>query len=147
MEIREAIKKHPEIKRVIHLGDYCKDAIIIQKEFPHIEVFMVSGNCDFFTGHAANEQVIEIEGKKILLTHGHNYYVKNGTEKLEYKLVNNGFDAVLFGHTHVPYLKYISSRLILNPGSIAYPRGFSGNTYAILEISNEGIDAKILEIG
>lgn len=143
--IRKAINRHPEIKRIIHLGDFYRDAVNIQREFPDKEVIMVYGNCDFFFG-AANETVIEIEGRKILLTHGHNYSVKYGTERLEQKAEKNGFDAILFGHTHVPCVKYISSSLILNPGSIAYPRGLTGNTYAIIEISDKGINAEVLEI-
>lgn len=33
-----------------------------------------------------------------------------------------GYDVVMYGHTHVPYIEIGDDVTILNPGSISYPR-------------------------
>jgi putative phosphoesterase len=139
----EVIGQYPQISSVIHLGDYYRDALILKTKFPALEFTCVSGNCDFLSA-VPNETALEAEGKRILLTHGHNYGVKYGTGRLETKAKKEGFDAVLFGHTHIPLNNY-TSVLMLNPGSLAYPRGISGCTYALLEVSGKRMEARILD--
>ena len=141
---KKIIGQYNNLDGVIHLGDYYKDALILKNEFPQYEFIIVSGNCDY-SADIPTKMVIEQEGKKVFLTHGHNYGVKSGTERLEAIAMRDGYDAVLFGHTHVPCLKYSNSLLLLNPGSISSPRGISGPTYALLEISNNDIQARIMD--
>lgn len=141
---KRVILQYPQINGVIHLGDYCRDARMLENQFKQLEFHMVSGNCDFSVG-MKDEETLDIEGKKILLTHGHNYHVKYGTERLESKAADEGLDVVLFGHTHVPLLNQTPSLLLLNPGSIGYPRGMSPPTYALLEISGGMVEARILD--
>lgn len=140
---KEAIWQYSQISAVIHLGDYYKDALILKNQFPDLEFYTVPGNCDFLSG-VSNEMVLDVEGKKIFLTHGHYYGVKNGTGRLELKAQKEGYDAVLFGHTHTP-LNKVSSVLLLNPGSLGYPKGLSGPTYALLEVSQKRIEARIID--
>lgn len=141
---KEVITNYPQINGLIHLGDYYKDAVILQNQFPHLECIMVPGNCDFVS-NVPMERVLEIEEKKIFLTHGNYYNVKSGTERLESKALKEGFDALLFGHTHIPLLKSTPTMLLLNPGCLGYSRGISGSTYALLEISKRNIEARILD--
>lgn len=143
-EAKKILNQYPQIDGMIHLGDYYKDAVQLQNQFPNLECIMVPGNCDFVS-NVPEEKVLEIEGQKIFLSHGHYYGVKNGTGRLESKALKEGYHALLFGHTHIPLLKYTSSSLILNPGSLGYPRGHSGSTYALLEISKGKIEARIMD--
>ena len=46
------------------------------------------------------EKEIELGGKKIWLTHGHNYYVSLDLKVIEQEAVARGMDIVMFGHTH-----------------------------------------------
>jgi putative phosphoesterase len=141
----KVIVQYPKINGIIHLGDYYSDAVSLKKRFSELDFYMVSGNCDFSL-RKARDTSIKIDNVNLLLTHGHNYRVKSGTELLEKKAIIEGFNAVLFGHTHIPLIKYtLSNILILNPGSLGYPRGISGPTYALLEVSKGNIEARILE--
>lgn len=142
--IKEVISHYPQIKTLIHLGDYCRDALEVKKHFPDIEFFMVSGNCDFSSNIPA-EKLLEVEGKRLLLTHGHHYNVKSNLDRLRYKVLEDNYDAVLFGHTHIPFLEK-NNILFLNPGSLGYPKGLSGATYALLEVSKGVIEARILDL-
>lgn len=143
--IRKVVAQYPQAHGIIHLGDYMKDALVLKQEHPDWEHFSVPGNCDYAL-NTPNELVLEIEGKKLLLTHGHHDNVKNGTTRLETKALSNGYDAVLFGHTHVPLYKMVSSVHVINPGSPTYPRGFSGPTYALLEIGQGNIQVRIMDL-
>jgi putative phosphoesterase len=136
---KKIIEQYPQNDGFIHLGDFYKDAYIIKSHYPDLNVITVPGNCDF-TYDIPTDLVLEIEGKRILLTHGHRYNVKNGIDRLE-----KNIDVVLFGHTHSPLHDYRSNITFVNPGSMGFPRGFSSPTYALLEISKNGLEARIMD--
>ena len=50
-----------------------------------------------------------------------------------------GADIVMYGHTHRPCIEYMNKLVVLNPGSISYPRQ-EGNapSYIIMEIDRAG---------
>ena len=77
---KKLIEQYPQIDGLIHLGDNYKDAYIIKVNHPDLNVLMVPGNCDFVYD-TPPELVFEIEGKRILMTHGHLYNVKSGIER------------------------------------------------------------------
>ena len=83
------------------------------------------------------EKEIELGGKKIWLTHGHNYYVSLDLKVIEQEAVARGMDIVMFGHTHRPVIIVEDNITLINPGSISYPRQADGiPTYIILEIND-----------
>lgn len=141
---KNILPHYPQIDGLIHLGDHDKDALILQSQFHLPECIMISGNCDYSLD-IPNERVLESEGKRIFLTHGNQYDVKSGIMRLETKAVKEKYDIVLFGHTHIPLLKNTANALFLNPGSLGYPRGLSGPTYALMEISKGRAEARILD--
>jgi putative phosphoesterase len=145
LKAKEVLSHYPQIDALIHLGDYCRDALTLQSQFHFPECIMVSGNCDYSLD-IPNERVYEAEGKSLFITHGNLYDVKSGIMRLESKASKERYDIVLFGHTHVPLLKNTASALFLNPGSLGYPRGLSGPTYALLEISKGRAEARILDV-
>ena len=67
-------------EQVIHLGDIegDEDYLIAAAGCP---VAAVRGNNDYFS-QLPQEQVIEVAGKRALITHGHYYYVAMSTEHL-----------------------------------------------------------------
>ena len=61
----------------------------------------VLGNCDRGeTGEA--ERLLELDGVRILLTHGHGYSVKASLLPLRRRALELGAQLVLYGHTHLP---------------------------------------------
>ncbi|MDW7667869.1 MAG: metallophosphoesterase [Bacillota bacterium] len=129
---------------IIHLGDYIRDAEIIEEEL-NIKIVKVRGNSDIREIHAEDEIVKKIKGKKILITHGHKYNIKFTFDNLYYRAQELDVDLVLFGHTHKPFNEKIDNILFFNPGSPTHPRNISKGTYGIIDI-NEDIDAKIISI-
>lgn len=128
---------------LIHLGDGCVDANLL-REVLEIPVINVAGNCDPGCS-APRERVWECEGKRILLTHGDAYQVKSGLDRLRQRAQEVGVDAAFFGHTHQSLLENNSGLLLLNPGTLAnYGQHCS---YAVVDISPEGIDCRHYDIG
>jgi len=66
-------KKYAPLGMVIHCGDIEGSEYIIN-EAAGCPVKMVSGNNDFFASTNKDEE-FELEGYKIWVTHGHNFYV------------------------------------------------------------------------
>ncbi|MBQ8136533.1 MAG: YfcE family phosphodiesterase [Clostridia bacterium] len=109
----EALAK---VNGVIHLGDGYADLEPYVAVFP--EVIRVKGNCDGY-GAPLSETTLaaEVAGVRMLLTHGHPFSVKQGTDTLLLKALRENCRAALFGHTHIPYLKEKNGVLLLNPGA------------------------------
>ena len=67
---------------IIHLGDCWADAEQLHRKFPMTIMEQVPGNCD--CRQDIPERILLIEGKKILICHGHTFNVKAGYLNLEY---------------------------------------------------------------
>lgn len=128
-----------EIIGIVHLGDFFEDAKKIQKSYPELPMFYVSGNNDF--PGDKTELFFNSFNKKLFLTHGHFYNVYFGVDKLFYRAKEIGANICLFGHTHNPFIEQIEDIFILNPGSISYPRALDKPTFAILEIQGNNVSA------
>lgn len=142
--IVEVLSRNPQYDALLFLGDGLRDF-----DVDGLGGFVgVCGNCDgisCFGNVMPTERMLCFDGVKILMTHGHKYSVKFGTEALaEYAACQNA-DVVLFGHTHAPLEKYIPSGIrlgntvtekpmyLFNPGSLGAPS--SGNpSFGIMEI-------------
>ena len=126
---------------LIHLGDNVDDISIIEKYYKG-RIINVKGNCDFSTS-TPNDRVEDICGKKIFLTHGHKYNVKEGLFKLRYKALETGADIVLYGHTHIGKIDFEEGIWYINPGSASEPRD-GAPSFAIIDINGESIEPNLI---
>lgn len=138
-DLRKTIGSYDKVDLVIHLGDYVKDVNRIRGAFPDLRFECVAGNNDW-TSSEPVEKLIELDGKKFFLTHGHNYNIKATTSRLVKRGHELNADVVLFGHTHLTDEFLDSNMLLLNPGSLGRPSVFQGPTYCELSI----IDGKVI---
>ena len=138
--IREAAQVMGEIDALAFLGDCVTDIGFIAQVF-RVPMYSVRGNCDFFASEPV-ETVIELEGKRLLLTHGHNYNVKLTYQLLMYRALELRCDAALFGHTHQAYASYDGGVLMFNPGSVAAHRATCG----VLEFRPNGLSPRVYDI-
>lgn len=133
---------------VIHLGDNLKDINEVMRDFPTIAHLGVLGNCDFASMYIEprSEGTFTAERRKIFYTHGHKYNVNYGLEYLVSNAKLKECNVVLYGHTHVSLCQEINGVLVVNPGSISRPRDGGGGSYARLEINDDNISCKIIEV-
>lgn len=135
--LRKVIRQEQPFDKMIHLGDVegGEDEI---GELAGCPVEMVAGNNDFFSSLPL-EKEIEIGKYRVLLTHGHYYYVGMGIENIRKEAAARNFDIVMFGHIHRPVLDMEGGVITLNPGSIAYPRQEGREpSYIVMEIDETG---------
>lgn len=107
-----------------------------------------------FIRNLKDKDYIEVEGKKIVIKHypmdENNKFkrvIKNPT-KLEVKELfeEKPADVYLFGHTHQKYYLEMDSRYYINPGSLGCPINEKGASAGILEIHNNKIEYRQIEI-
>lgn len=118
-----AIEAVHQIDLIVHLGDMCADRRDLECLYPRYEWVGVRGNNDIFDA-GDDERLLEREGVKILLTHGHPYHVRSGTEYLVRRAKALDAAAVFFGHTHVRLNQKTDGVLCVNPGgynTMPYP--------------------------
>lgn len=145
--IKKALNKIKKAEYLFHLGDNVKDVEGFSKGFSG-KIVYVKGNCDFLDRERAkelDEKIIDIEGNKILSTHGHKYSVKENIFRLKYRAMELDANIVLYGHTHIPSIEYEEGIWFINPGSISLSRA-KNNTLALIEVLNDRIIPSIIEI-
>ncbi|MDD3393850.1 MAG: metallophosphoesterase [Anaerotignum sp.] len=133
-----------QVDMVFHLGDYDEDAIALQSMFSSLPFHYVKGNNDFGQDTPSHKLVLA-QGKRFLLTHGHKQRVHYNLNTIAYWGEEQGVDAVVFGHTHVPLNDGGGRVYLFNPGSISLPRDSFTATFGIISIENGKMEGAIME--
>ncbi len=130
-------KKVGKVDMIIHCGDVEGSEASFMRE-ADCPLVMVAGNNDFFA-ELPREKELQIGKCKVLVTHGHHYYVSMGNSILIEEARARGIDVVFYGHTHRPEICRQDGVTVLNPGSLTYPRQEGRRpSYAIMEIDRFG---------
>jgi len=131
------VEKSGPFDMVIHCGDVEGSEYLI-REAAGCPVQMVMGNNDFFSD-LPREIEFQLGKYKIMVTHGHNYYVSMDNKILKEEAKSRGVDIVMYGHTHKPVVDYSGGIIALNPGSLTYPRQEGRKaSYILMEIDDKG---------
>ncbi len=128
--LRRIIDREKHFDYLVHCGDGVND--LMHVNIPgEATVLSVTGNVDVGRG-LTGERIIHtvIGDKKFMITHGDLFGAHNGLYLLEKEAKKVGADIVLFGHTHIKYLRE-GIPLLFNPGSA------NNGLYAIVEIDRE----------
>jgi putative phosphoesterase len=129
------IEKEGPIDFLIHCGDTEGGEYLISTA-AGCRCEIVMGNNDYFSD-LPREVVFHLGGKKVWVTHGHNYYVALNTAIIKEEARMKGADVVIFGHTHKPLMEE-GQVLCINPGSLSYPRQPDRRpSYMILNIDRD----------
>ena len=135
--LEKVIKKIKPIDMLIHCGDSEGTDAHIQ-QICDCPLYIVAGNNDFFSS-LSSELEFYIQKYKVFATHGHNYYVSVGVDRLIDEAKVRHADIAIFGHTHRPFIELREGVMVINPGSISYPRQ-AGRvpSYVVMEIDENG---------
>ena len=143
---KAAEKENPDM--FIHLGDIEDDADEVAKRIgaPKIPCVFIKGNCDSYysRGNLQSSAVFSLKGHRFYCTHGHIQSVNYGLDKLVFYALDEDCDIALYGHTHIPFNEFIEGSFgagkvhVMNPGSIALPRGGSSRSYMVIDLKDSG---------
>ncbi len=119
--IQKVLKKETgQFDQCIHLGDRVED----MRQFQDMaeKFIFVKGNMDFKSENSVMEppfeRIVEIEGVKILITHGHRFKVHATTGLLQKEAEFREVKLVLYGHTHKKDFFSEKGISYFNPGSL-----------------------------
>lgn len=145
-ELTRILQQYADIDYFIHCGDSQWDL-----DEPLLKNFtVVRGNNDFV--RFPEEEVLNVEARKVLITHGHRQNVFNDeisgnfagiTDLVTYALNEYEANVIFYGHTHIPEMHIDRGVFVLNPGSINFPRSRRNRlpSYAIVTIDKLEITA------
>lgn len=120
---------------ILHLGDHLRDAEALRQRVS-VPLTAVPGNCDGLCGDPV--RLLELDGKRIYMTHGHLHGVKMHYQRILYAALEAEADLLLFGHTHRPECFYERGLWVMNPGAC----GING-TYGVVEITQNEITCQV----
>lgn len=147
--MREAVRRNiaAGLDGIIFLGDGLRSARELADE-SGLTLYAVAGNCDFGADIDSSrldtyEKLLEFDGVKVFITHGHKFMVKSTGAIINKYALSKGADIVLYGHTHyrndnrIPASDANGERelRVFNPGSIALPPD-GVNSFGLMEIRN-----------
>lgn len=119
---------------IIHTGDW-SSLEVYRTLSKYTKVVGVHGNVDAaeIRKHFKERELIEVNGFKIGIVHGHGE--KKTTEKRALETFEReGADIIIFGHSHIPMIRYYNKVMLMNPGSPTDKRRMPYFSYGILHI-------------
>lgn len=113
--------------------DYNPKEVISMLNAIKNELLCVRGNCDTEVDQMvldfpilAEYCLLELDGRTIFATHGHNFNPNS------LPMLKEG-DILLNGHTHIPANQNMGTYTYMNPGSISIPKEGSAHGYMIYD--------------
>lgn len=123
---------------IVHLGDHYDDGEVLGEEYPHIHLYQVAGNCDYYRcpPFAREILILPVCGVMLYMTHGHRHNVKMTRTQLIKDARASGAAAALYGHTHIADCHREEDGMwVLNPGAC----GSWGGSVGLIEVENKKI--------
>lgn len=134
--LERAVMMETPFDMLVHCGDVEGREILSKLLWTAPAVLLPAIN-DFFSD-LPREEEIELDGNKVLVTHGNYYGVSMDISGVAEEAKSRDCDAVFFGHTHKPVIEEIDGVLAINPGSLSYPRQHGRKpSYVILETDKD----------
>jgi len=149
------------VDMILHVGDVCNLATLQELQNNFAITHAVAGERDLPEARKYLEQrkVVKFGKRKIGMIHGHRpgdaglmarlrrLFKRDDPEAL-YQYVLSQFedvDAIVFGHTHTPYVKSHGGVLLMNPGS-AGPVAGAMPSIGLLDVTERAITGRILHL-
>ncbi len=130
---------------IVHAGDLVRLSVIDELE-QLAPVLVVYGNMDGpkIRGRLPKTDSAKVLNWKIGVTH--NPQALFGRRKMREIARQNGFDVLVYGHTHTPSIKWEENTLFINPGSPTNPLPpfVTKPSIALLKITKEKIIPEIV---
>jgi phosphoesterase, MJ0936 family len=121
-------KTLPTTDLYIHCGDGLFEFNMLSEKYPECGFIGVKGNGDMFASAELYDMIIDIDGYRTLITHGHRYY----GDLLDIAK-SRDVQIVLYGHSHAREYAYRDGIYLFNPGSISLPRDGKLPSYGVIE--------------
>jgi putative phosphoesterase len=122
---------------ILHAGDWVSPAVIsLVEQMAPVEG--IAGNNDGadIIDRFGRQKLLELDGFRIGLVHGDGIR-KTTEERARETFQADRPDIVIFGHSHIPYMRQIDGMLMFNPGSPTDKRKQAQFSYGIIELKDD----------
>ena len=134
------------IDTAVFLGDGLPDIEFSASAGLFSRWIKVRGNNDY-ASDVPDKAVFEFCGRRFFICHGHRHRLEYGYDTLIAAARNTESEVALFGHLHVPVCESAGGLLLINPGSVGWPRGDAGATFAVIDcIPEKPLEVKFWSI-
>ena len=131
-----------EADLILHAGDLLQPSLLDELS-THAPVCAVRGNVDPPEVELPEALELDFGGARIAMIHD------SGRKEGRRKRLRRRFPqarAIVFGHSHVPFLEDEDGLLLLNPGSPTDRRRQPRHTFALLRVKEGSVRAEILAL-
>lgn len=139
-DIQRAVDlENPE--HIFYMGDGVED---LEKIKFNGKIDAVLGNNDYNLDYPL-VKIINLYNYKIMLTHGHKFFVPTGIKIMAEYAKEQGANLVIFGHTHHRFDEIVNGIRCINPGCICgqFDKYLS---YAVLNLNNNTVEIEFKEL-
>jgi len=152
------IFREADVSAILHAGDVSIPEVLSQLETV-APVYAVRGNRDIYhLRHLPMSQLLYFGGVPVGLVHGQGslwFYLYEKVKiftvgyRLEFYLpyLFKTFPqarVIIFGHSHMPMVRWINDTLIINPGSVSCPNREYLASIGLLRIENNKIEGELV---
>lgn len=134
--------RRAKVDVIAHCGDLTEPLAIdlLQEIAP---VIAVAGNNDGkeLQRRLGERAIVEAEEARIGIVHGHDGRGRSTPEKALAAFDGDRVDAILFGHSHIPYRVRRDGVLLFNPGSPTDKRMNPAYSYGIVRVEGKTVRA------
>jgi hypothetical protein len=129
---------------VLHLGDFHSEDLV--NDLKEISDFRgVAGNHDMHIPGLPEKDLVEVNGRRIGIIHGHGCVFPFGFKWGLMTQFEGKMDAILYGHTHSVRNTVEEGVLFFNPGSVCGRFPAMHRSYGILTVEEE-VSAEVITI-
>ena len=136
------VKLFAGVDHILHSGDIGLPWLILELE-QIAPVTAVLGNTDVGLDFKETEVAV-LDGRKFLVHHIVD--PRKPAEAIQRRIIREGPDVIVFGHTHKPFCETIGRTLYFNPGYAGKQRFNLARSVAILHCDTNGIRPEFLEL-
>lgn len=129
---------------IVHCGDMV-DAMAIPLFEAIAPLHAVAGNNDpaDLLRRFGKRRILEFGSVRIGVVHGHDGAGRSTLARAQNAFADERVDAVLFGHSHIPYCEHHDGVLYFNPGSPTDRRRQRQFSYGILHLRGSNIEPRL----
>lgn len=132
------------IDLIVHCGDMV-DAMAIPLLEAIAPLEAVAGNNDpaELQRRFGKRKVLQFGEVRVGVVHGHEGTGRSTLARAQNAFKNDSVDAILFGHSHVPYCQRHDGVLLFNPGSPTDRRRQREYSYGIIRIVGKNLEPQL----
>lgn len=131
-----------EVDIILHAGDSVAPEVLADLNCLARTV-AVKGNCDDWElQHLPEKEIVACAGLRFGLIHGNAGHGRTTPDRAYQAFARGEVQAVVFGHSHSPYLEWRNGVLLFNPGSPTAKRWEPYYSVGVLEVHQDQIQAR-----